>query len=200
MKMRMGATHLLTKTLPKVAAEMARSYGVGARVTCLPGDMFSDPVPTADVVLLSNVLHDWDVPQCRALIGHCAAVLPAGGRLVIHDVFLNDALDGPLPIALYSAALFCLTEGRAYSAAEMRYWLAAAGLNAAEVDRLLERIRMLRRDGITLCIVEHNMDLVMRVADHILVIDYGQYLFEGTPAEVQSHEGVIAAYLGGSKR
>ena len=76
----------------------------------------------------------------------------------------------------------------------------AAGLNAVEVDKLLERIRMLRRDGITLCIVEHNMDLVMRVADHILVIDYGQYLFEGTPAEVQSHEGVIAAYLGGAKR
>jgi branched-chain amino acid transport system ATP-binding protein len=76
----------------------------------------------------------------------------------------------------------------------------AAGLSAAEVDKLLERIRMLRHDGITLCIVEHNMDLVMRVADRILVIDYGQYLFEGTPAEVQSHEGVIAAYLGGAKR
>jgi branched-chain amino acid transport system ATP-binding protein len=76
----------------------------------------------------------------------------------------------------------------------------AAGLNAAEVDKLLERIRMLRRDGITLCIVEHNMNLVMGVADQILVIEYGQYLFEGTPAEVQAHEGVIAAYLGGAKR
>jgi len=40
----------------------------------------------------------------------------------------------------------------------------------------------------------------MRVADHILVIDYGQYLFEGTPAEVQSHGGVIAAYLGRAKQ
>jgi branched-chain amino acid transport system ATP-binding protein len=76
----------------------------------------------------------------------------------------------------------------------------AAGLNAAEVEMLLERIRMLRRDGITLCIVEHNMDLVMRVADRVLVIDYGQYLFEGTPAEVQAHAGVIDAYLGGPKR
>ena len=76
----------------------------------------------------------------------------------------------------------------------------AAGLSAAEVDKLLERIRMLSHDGITLCIVEHNMDLVMRVADRILVIDYGQYLFEGTPAEVQSHEGVIAAYLGRAKQ
>jgi len=73
----------------------------------------------------------------------------------------------------------------------------AAGLNAAEVALLLERIRMLRRNGITLCIVEHNMDLVMKVADRVLVMDYGQHLFEGAPAEVQAHAGVIDAYLGG---
>ena len=113
----------------KVAAEMAAAYGVADRLQCLPGDMFADPVPPgADAILLSNVLHDWDVPQCRELIGRCAAALPAGGRLLIHDVFLNDALDGPLPLALYSAALFCLTEGRAYSAAEYREWMTAAGL------------------------------------------------------------------------
>jgi hypothetical protein len=117
----------------KVAAEMAASYGVADRVTCLPGDMFVDPVPAADVMLLSNILHDWDVPECRALVNRCAAALPAGGRLVIHDVFLNDTLDGPLPIALYSAALFALTEGRAYSAAEYSTWLRAAGLTPGEV-------------------------------------------------------------------
>jgi branched-chain amino acid transport system ATP-binding protein len=76
----------------------------------------------------------------------------------------------------------------------------AAGLNPAEVDMLLERIALLRRDGLTLCLVEHNMDLVMQVADRVLVIDYGQYLFEGTPAEVQAHAGVIDAYLGGAIR
>jgi len=74
----------------------------------------------------------------------------------------------------------------------------AAGLNAAEVEMLLERIGQLRRNGTTLCLVEHNMDLVMKVADRILVIDYGQCLFEGAPAEVQAHAGVIDAYLGGS--
>ncbi len=72
----------------------------------------------------------------------------------------------------------------------------AAGLNNAEVDALLERIVELRMRHITIILVEHNMDLVMKVADRILVMDYGQYLFEGTPAEVQSHPGVIAAYLG----
>jgi branched-chain amino acid transport system ATP-binding protein len=73
----------------------------------------------------------------------------------------------------------------------------AAGLNAAEVDALLARLRRLRNDGITVVVVEHNMDLVMRVADHILVMDYGQKLFQGTPSEVQSNPAVIAAYLGG---
>jgi hypothetical protein len=115
----------------KVAREMAAAYGVGDRLECRPGDMFADPAPAApDVILLSNVLHDWDVPECRALVGRCASFLPASGRLLIHDVFLNDDLDGPLPIALYSAALFTLTEGRAYSAAEYRAWLTEASLMA----------------------------------------------------------------------
>ncbi len=118
----------------KVAAEMALAYGVSDRLELIPGDMFSDPVPTgAQTILLSNILHDWDVPTCRALIARLAAVLPRGGRLVIHDVFLNDALDGPLAIALYSANLFAVTEGRAYSAQEYRGMLAAAGLQAGEM-------------------------------------------------------------------
>jgi len=73
----------------------------------------------------------------------------------------------------------------------------AAGLNAAEVDGLLDRIRSLRRDGTTVILVEHNMDLVMNVADRIMVMDYGRRLFEGSPAEVQKNPAVIAAYLGG---
>jgi branched-chain amino acid transport system ATP-binding protein len=72
----------------------------------------------------------------------------------------------------------------------------AAGLNAAEVEKLLGRIRTLREQGLTLVVVEHNMDLVMEVADRVLVMDYGQRLFEGTPAEVQSSPAVVAAYLG----
>jgi len=118
----------------KVAAEMAESYGVADRLLLREGDMFADPLPAdCDVILLSNILHDWDVPECRQLVNRCADALPAGGRLLIHDVFLNDALDGPLPIALYSAALFTLTEGRAYSQAEYRGWLADARLTPCEM-------------------------------------------------------------------
>ena len=73
----------------------------------------------------------------------------------------------------------------------------AAGLNAKEVDSLLDRILTTRDRGVTVVVVEHNMELVMNVADRILVMDYGQLLFEGVPADVQRNDAVVAAYLGG---
>jgi ubiquinone/menaquinone biosynthesis C-methylase UbiE len=122
----------------KVAREMAEAHGVEDRLELVPGDMFADPVPAgADAILLSNILHDWDVPECRTLVHRLAGELRTGGRLMIHDVFLNDDLDGPLPIALYSAALFTLTEGRAYSAAEYRGWLEEAGLEVGPMTPTL---------------------------------------------------------------
>jgi ABC-type branched-subunit amino acid transport system ATPase component len=72
----------------------------------------------------------------------------------------------------------------------------AAGLNGTEVAALLRRIASLRERGITIVLVEHNMDLVMTVADRILVMDHGERLFEGAPQEVQAHPDVVAAYLG----
>jgi ABC-type branched-subunit amino acid transport system ATPase component len=72
----------------------------------------------------------------------------------------------------------------------------AAGLNASEVAALLRRIANLRERGVTIVLVEHNMDLVMTVADRILVMDHGERLYEGAPGEVQAHPEVIAAYLG----
>ena len=118
----------------KVTTELAAEYGVADRLQCVAGDMFKDSLPAGcDAILLSNVLHDWDVPQCRDLIRRCAAALSAGGKLLIHDAFLADTLDGPLPVALYSAALFTLTEGRAYSASEYRAWLTESGFTSEKV-------------------------------------------------------------------
>ena len=118
----------------RVAAEFGCDYGVSDRLELVEGDMFRDPVPqNCQAILLSNVLHDWDIPECQSLLDRCADALSAGGRLLIHDVYLNDDLDGPLAVALYSANLFAVTEGRAYSAAEYRSWLAAVGLECSEI-------------------------------------------------------------------
>lgn len=73
----------------------------------------------------------------------------------------------------------------------------AAGLNPAEVEFLLQRLSEIGRRGVTLLVVEHNMDLVMNVAERVFVMDHGEPLFEGTPREVQANPGVIEAYLGG---
>ncbi|MDX1948551.1 MAG: methyltransferase [Pirellulaceae bacterium] len=118
----------------EVAAEFAQRHGVADRMEFVPGDMFRDPLPAdCDAILLSNVLHDWDIPDCQRLVGRCAAALPAGGRLLVHDCFLNDDLSGPWYPAMFSVALFLLTEGRNYSGAEYKTMLTSAGLLPGEV-------------------------------------------------------------------
>ena len=77
----------------------------------------------------------------------------------------------------------------------------AGGLNDRETERLAENILMLKNSlGITVLLVEHDMNLVMDIADSIVVLNYGRKLAEGTPREIQNNEHVIEAYLGKSLR
>jgi len=115
----LSATVLEQVPVDAIVRQEVEKHGLSDRVSVVAADMFADAWPEgSDIVLLSNVLHDWDVPEVGALLKKAADYLKPGGMLVIHEAFINDAKNGPLPVAEYSALLMNITQGKCYSHAE----------------------------------------------------------------------------------
>lgn len=74
----------------------------------------------------------------------------------------------------------------------------AAGMNPSETDDLIGLLERIRASGITLLLIEHDMNLVMTVSDRITVLNFGTHIAEGSPSEIRRNKDVITAYLGGS--
>ena len=73
----------------------------------------------------------------------------------------------------------------------------AAGLRYLEKQELARLLRALKAEGMTILLVEHDMDFVMGLTDRLVVMDFGEKLAEGVPAEIQRNPAVLEAYLGG---
>ena len=123
------ATVLEASPVDAIARRIVAAAGLGGRIDVVTADMFADPWPADhDTHLFSNVLHDWNEADCRRLLEKSVAALPHGGRLLIHDMLLDDDKSGPLWAAEYSVLLTTVTQGRLYSAAEIGDWLADLGM------------------------------------------------------------------------
>jgi ABC-type branched-subunit amino acid transport system ATPase component len=72
----------------------------------------------------------------------------------------------------------------------------ASGLDSTETERLLEWFHFLRRIGITLLVIEHDVSFVVRLCDYVYVLDQGRLLAHGTPSQIQRDPAVVASYIG----
>ncbi|WP_240376727.1 ABC transporter ATP-binding protein [Bacillus piscicola] len=115
----------------------------------------------------------------------------------IHFVGLEKVLDQQAGnLALGDLRLLELARALAVNPELLLLDEIAAGLNQKESKDMSKLIQKIREQGITVFVVEHDMDLVMSICDKVIVLDQGEKIAEGTPQEIQGNQQVITAYLG----
>ncbi len=117
----------------EVAADYAAKHGVADRVRTVAADMFVDAWPQGhDRVLFSDIFHDWDDARCAELARRAYAALPAGGRVLVHEMLLDDDRLGPVNALSYSMIMVFVAQGRQRTAGEIQKILTSAGFRDCE--------------------------------------------------------------------
>jgi len=125
----------------------------------------------------------------RTLVARAAALLDLAGLAAYRDAAATELPIGAQKLLEVMRAL--MAQPRLILLDEP-----AAGLNDAETAELATLLRAVRDTGTTVVVVEHNMSLVMGVADQVIVLDAGSIVASGTPAEIQGNPRVVEAYVG----
>ncbi len=118
-----------------LALEFAERHGVSDRIATCAGDFFVDPFPAADVHFYSQIFHDWPSDKCRLLARRSFESLPPGGRIIVHEVLLNDDLSGPFAAAALNVTMLMAAPHGAeqLSGLQIREILEGAGFGRTEV-------------------------------------------------------------------
>jgi SAM-dependent methyltransferase len=126
--------------LPDVApmfAEYVEQAGVGDRVRFVPGGFFADPLPSADVMVMGHILHDWNLDTKRMLLGKAHKALRPDGTLVLYETLIDDERRSNTFGLLMSLHMAIRTRGGFdYTAADGRSWLLEAGFRDVRVQHL----------------------------------------------------------------
>jgi acetylserotonin N-methyltransferase len=118
-----------------LANEIIAASPVADRVTAMPGDFFTDPLPPADLYSLGRIVHDWSEDKIRILLRRVFDHLPAGGALLVAEKLIDDDRSGPLSAQLQSLNMLLVTEGKERTPSEYTALLRAAGFAAVRFAR-----------------------------------------------------------------
>jgi hypothetical protein len=114
-----------------------REHNLDDRLKFIEGDFFNDPLPTADVLIMGHILHDWDLAQKKMLIGKAYDALPKGGALVVYEAFIDDERRENAMGLLMSLNMLIETPGGFdYTSADCKQWMVEAGFRETGVERL----------------------------------------------------------------
>ena len=122
----------------KVARRLISQYRVSERVRCTVADMFQDEWPgDCDVVLFTNIFHDWDDERCRVLARKAYGALRRGGKVILQEALLHDERPGPLWTAQFSITMALGMQGRQFRGRELVALLGEAGFSKITIHPLL---------------------------------------------------------------
>ncbi len=113
-------------------------FGFADRLHFYPGDFFTDELPTADVLVMGHILHDWDLAQKRALLAKAYNALPPGGALVVYEALIDDdRRTNAFGLLMSLNMLIETTGGFDYTGADCGGWMQEAGFSETYVEHLL---------------------------------------------------------------